>query len=291
MCYNDCDELLFLQDVNEPTSYSMDTKDENWVKAMKSEVDVIERNHTWNLLDLRPGRRPIRLKWVYKLKRDPNGNVIKHKARLVAKGYVQKHIIDYDEVIAPIARLETVRILLALLGKNRWKVHHLDVKSTFLNGDLEEEVYVSQPEGFVKRDQPRKVYKLSKALYGLRQAPRAWNARLYKCLRGLGFVKCLQEHAVYTKNRDRKLIIIGIYVDDLIVTGNCDAEVEEFKAQMNREFEMSNLGTLSYYLEIEVVQREGEITLKQATYARNLLTKTGWQIVTHINIRWSLSWS
>lgn len=116
MCYNDCDELLFLQDVNEPTSYAMATKDENWVKAMKSELDVIERNHTWNLVDLPPGRRPIGLKWVYKLKRDPNGNVIKHKARLVAKGYVQKHGIDYDEVFAPVARLETVIILLSLSG-------------------------------------------------------------------------------------------------------------------------------------------------------------------------------
>ncbi|GJR20291.1 ribonuclease H-like domain, reverse transcriptase, RNA-dependent DNA polymerase [Tanacetum coccineum] len=126
------------------------------VKAIKVELDAIEKNQTWSLVDLPVGRKPIGLKWVYKLKRDPSGNILKHKARLVAKGYVQKPRVDFD------------------------KVHHLEVKSAFLNGRLEEEVYVTQPEGYVKANHPEKVYKLSKALYGLRQAPRAWNSRLDK---------------------------------------------------------------------------------------------------------------
>lgn len=221
------------------------------------------------------GRKAIGLKWVFKIKRDASGNVTKYKARLVAKGYVQKQGLDYDEVFAPVARLKTVRILLALSGKNGWKVHHLDVKYAFLNGELEEEVYVTQPEGFVMEDQPEKAYKLSKALYGLRQAPRAWNSCLDKCLMGLGFAKCSQEHAVYTRNKDGKLLIVGVYVDDLIVTGNCDAKINVFKKQMNKEFEMSDLGKLAYYFGIEVVQHEGGIMLKQAAYARNLLEKAG----------------
>lgn len=140
---------MFALDNEEPESYSQDSKEKEWVKAMEVELSAIERNKTWELVRLPPGRRPIGLKWVYKLKRDPNGNVLKHKARLVAKGYVQKQGIDFEDVFAPVARLETVRILLALAGINGWHVHHLDVKSAFLHGKLEEEVYVTQPEGFV----------------------------------------------------------------------------------------------------------------------------------------------
>ncbi|GKD70838.1 ribonuclease H-like domain, reverse transcriptase, RNA-dependent DNA polymerase, partial [Tanacetum coccineum] len=166
-------------------------------------------NNTWTLVELPPGRKAIGLKWVYKVKKDPTGAVIKHKARLVAKGHVQEAEIDFDEVYAPVARIETVRILLALSSKNGWFIHHLDVKSAFLNGELQDEVYVVQPEGYEKKDQPGKVYKLSKALYGLRQASRAWNSRLDSCLKQLGFKRCQQEYAVYTRNKAGKLLIVG----------------------------------------------------------------------------------
>ncbi|GJU61826.1 ribonuclease H-like domain, reverse transcriptase, RNA-dependent DNA polymerase [Tanacetum coccineum] len=250
--YDETNEVLLLNDGEEPTSYSMACKHEEWKKAMKTELDSIERNNTWTLVELPPGRKAIGLKWVYKVKKDPTGAVIKHKARLVAKGYVQKVRIDFDEVYAPVARIETVRILLALSSKNGWFIHHLDVKSAFLNGELEDEVYVVQPEGYEKKDQPGKVYKLSKALYGLRQAPRAWNSRLDRCLKQLGFKRCQQEYAVYTRNKAGKILIIGVYVDDLIVTGSCSGEIRYFKEQMNKEFEMSDMGLLSYYLGIEV---------------------------------------
>ncbi|GJQ99116.1 zinc finger, CCHC-type containing protein [Tanacetum coccineum] len=273
--YEECDELLFMQDADEPTSYLMAAKDREWVKAMNVELDAIEKNQTWSLVDLPVGRKPIGLKWVYKLKRDPSGNILKYKARLVAKGYVQKPGVDFDEVFAPVARIETIRILLALASSHGWKVHHLDVKSAFLNGTLEEEVYVTQPEGYVKTNHPTKVYKLSKALYGLRQAPRAWNSRLDKFLKGLNFTRCGLEYGVYTRKQHGNVLIVGVYVDDLIVTGNCDDDVKYFKQQMNKEFEMSDMGLLSYYLGIEVTQHEDGITLKQSAYARNLLLKAG----------------
>lgn len=187
--------------------------------------------------------------------------MLKHKARLVAKGYVQKKGIDYNEVFSPVARLETVRLLLALSTKEGWEVHHLDVKSAFLNGELCEEVYVTQPEGFVKEGQEKKVYRLIKALYGLCQAPRAWNERLDKCLRNLGFTRCLHEQAVYTKCRNESVLIVGVYVDDLLVAGSSKQEIERFKHQMNGQFEMSDLGLLSYYLGIEVSQGEQVNTL------------------------------
>ena len=151
----------------EPTTYVQAAEEHQWEMAMKDEINAIEKNHTWELVDLPAGHRPIGLKWVFKTKRDSDGQIIKHKARLVAKGYVQKAGIDFEEIFAPVTRLETVRLVLALAARNEWEVHHLDVKSAFLNGELQETVFVTQPEGFVKVGKERMVYKLLKALYGL----------------------------------------------------------------------------------------------------------------------------
>ena len=135
----------------------------------------IELNNTWNILDLPKGVKPIGLKWIFKIKRNADGSINKYKERLVANGYVQRHGIDHDEVFAPVAHIETIRVVISLVASNEWEVHHIDVKTAFLHGDLKEDVYVSQPEGFVITGQEVKLYKLKKALYGLRQAPRAWN--------------------------------------------------------------------------------------------------------------------
>jgi len=139
------------------------------------------------LVELPLHARPIGLKWVYKTKKDAAGVITKHKARLVAKGYVQRQGVDFDEVFAPVARLESVRLLLAHAASEGWAVHHMDVKSAFLNGDLQEEVYVEQPPGFVLKGHERKVLHLVKALYGLRQAPRTWYSKLDESLINLGF--------------------------------------------------------------------------------------------------------
>lgn len=168
------EELLFVQNDEEPVSYHEAKLKKEWVSAMKEEIVSIERNKTWTLVDLPQGRKPIGLKWVYKVKRDPSGRVSKYKARIVAKRYVQKQGIDYEEVFAPVARIETVRVILALAGSNGWWVHHLDVNSTFLNERLEEEVYVMQPEGFEKKGDEGKVYKLSKALYGFKKSTQSF---------------------------------------------------------------------------------------------------------------------
>lgn len=268
------DELMLLK-VEEPVNYREASKEKEWMGAMKLEMDTIEKNDTWVLTELPPGHKPIGLKWVFKLKKDSEGNIVKHKARLVAKGYVQRRGIDYNEVFAPVARLETIRLLLAMAAKEGWVVHHLDVKSAFLNGDLLEEVYVMQPEGFEKKGEENKVYRLIKALYGLRQAPRAWNAKLDKCLKELGFEKCQHEQAVYTKCRNGSVLIVGVYVDDLLVVGSCKEEIKVFKEQMNMQFEMSDLGLLSYYLGIEVHQGKECTTIKQSGYAKKILEKAG----------------
>lgn len=268
------DELL-LAGIDEPTCYAQAIKEQHWKNAMDCEIEAIERNETWRLTDLPENRRAIDLKWVYKVKKDTNGEVMKHKARLVAKGYVQKLGIDFEEAFAPVTRMETVRLLLALAARNEWEVHHLDVKSAFLNGRLYEEVYVNQPEGYIKEGQETKVYKLYKALYGLRQAPRAWYTQLNKCLEKLGFLKCPLEHAVYTKKEGSESLIIGVYVDDLIITGTSVSNIVQFKKQMSHEFEMSDLSKLSYYLGIEVKQGKDSIELKQLAYAKKVLERAG----------------
>jgi len=213
-----------------------------WRDAMIEEMASIEHNQTWSLVDLPAGQRAIGLKWVFKIKKDEHGNITKHKARLVAKGYVQRQGIDYEEVFAPVARMESVRVLLAVAAHKSWSVHHLDVKSAFLNGDLAEKVYVQQPPGFVTAGHERKVLKLHKALYGLKQASRPWNLKLDGSLLALGFARSECEHGLYTRGDGEKRLVVGIYVDDLIITGGSTEVISEFKEEMKSLFRMSDLG-------------------------------------------------
>ncbi|GJS54432.1 zinc finger, CCHC-type containing protein [Tanacetum coccineum] len=271
--YENTEELLLVED--EPKNYKEASSDQKWIEAMKVELDSINRNNTWELTTLPKGHKAIGLKWVFKTKKDANGNIIKHKARLVAKGYIQQHGIDFEEVFAPVARMETIQLLLAIAANNKWDVHHLDVKSAFLHGDLKEKVYVTQPEGFIKRKDNEKVYRLIKALYGLRQAPRAWNIKLDNTLKSLDFKKCALEQAIYTKTSKDSTLLIGVYVDDLIIIGTPKKEIDKFKAQMEEKFEMSDLGLLAYYLVIEVTQTNGDISIKQSAYASKVPKEAG----------------
>ncbi|KAL0556123.1 hypothetical protein IC582_004633 [Cucumis melo] len=164
--------------VSDPVSYDEAPNKEEWQKTMKEEMAAIEKNGTWKMVDLPEGKNAIGLKWVYKSKFAADGSLEKHKAHLVAKGHAQQHGIDFEETFSPVARFKTVRIVLALAAQQQWPVYQFDVKSAFLNGELQEEVYVEQPEGFVKKDSEEKVYKLTKALYGLKQAPRVWYSKI-----------------------------------------------------------------------------------------------------------------
>ncbi|KAD7117131.1 hypothetical protein E3N88_04399 [Mikania micrantha] len=271
--YDMWDELLLVSE--EPTTYEDAADIPSWKAAMQAEIEAIHKDKTWTLVQLPSNHKAIGLKWVYKLKKDANGNITRHKACLVAKGYVQKKGIDFEEAFAPAARIETIRLILAMAAKDKWVVHHLDVKSAFINGDLQEEVYVTQPKGFEVKGKESMVFKLHKALYGLRQAPRAWNLKLEKSLKDKGFHKCAQEQAVYKLHKTGSILIVGVYVDDLIVTGSSERVIYEFKEKMKVVFEMSDLGKLSYYLGIEVCQDEGSITLNQERYAIKILETIG----------------
>ncbi len=191
---------------------------------------MIQKNDTWELVDRSQNKKIIGVKWVYRTKLNANGSVNKYKARLVVKGYCQVFGVDFSETFAPVARLDTIRMLLALVAQKGWKTYQLDVKSAFLNGYIQEEIYVEQPEGFQVKGQEEKVYLLKKALHGLKQAPRAWYSRIDEHLQSLGFVKSPSEATLYVKATDTNLIIVSVYVDDLLVTGSNDKLVKEFKA-------------------------------------------------------------
>ncbi|GAB2273823.1 hypothetical protein Dimus_039054 [Dionaea muscipula] len=232
---------------------------------MDEEIQAIERNKTWELVNLPKGCKAIGVKWVYKLKKDTKGNIVKHKARLVVKGYNQRLGIDYNEVFAPVARMETVRLLVAIAAQFHWELFQMDFKSAFLNGVLQEDVYVEQPLGYAVQGCEHQVLKLRKALYGLKQAPRTWNATLDVFLRDeAGFVRCPHEYAIYVKQNKGSLLILCVYVDDIIITGNDSALITVFKQSLVKRFEMTDLGMMSYYLGIQVEQREDGILLSRA---------------------------
>jgi hypothetical protein len=241
---------------------------------MQSEMDAIEKNHTWELADLPHGHNVITLKWMFKLKRDEDGAIVKHKTRLVARGFVQWEGINFDDTFAPVARMESVRLLFALTAHEGWRVHHMDVTSAFLNSDLKDEVYVHQPPRFVIPGKEGKVLRLRKALYGLRQAPRVWNAKLDSTLKGMGFGQSPHEAAIYRWGNGGNILLVGVYVDDLVITGTKDAEVATFKEEVKVTFQMNDLRLLSY-LGIEVHQSDSGITLRQTAYVKLVVELAG----------------
>ena len=203
------------------------------------------------------------MKWVYTIKVKENGEIDRYKAMLVEKGFEQREGYDYDEIFSLVARMETMGLIIALAAQRQWKVHQMDVKSAFLNDPLDEEVYVKQPSGFIQSGKEGKVYKLIMALYGLKQAPRAWNKRINSFLHVTRFKKCASDHGLYVKTNDYgDLLILCLYVNDVIFTGSNLKMIGDFKHIMMKEFEMSDLGLMSYFLGIEVIQGDDGIFIR-----------------------------
>ena len=244
--------LYSLLSLIEPKSVTEAAKDQYWVKAMEEELDQIEKNNTWELVPRPIRKNIIGTKWVFRNKLDEDGKVIRNKARLVCKGYAQMEGIDFDETFAPVARLEAIHIFLSLMAHMNFKIYQMDVKSVFLNSELEEEVYMEQPEGFLYGDDPTYVYRLKKALYRLKQAPRAWYCRLDKFLLNSGFCKGTVDSNLYVKSEDYQKIFVIVYVDDIIFAAKSEMLCNQFAELMKSEFEMSMLDELSYFLELQV---------------------------------------
>ncbi|WVZ63710.1 hypothetical protein U9M48_013319 [Paspalum notatum var. saurae] len=250
----------------EPRDVSHALSDPNWVNAMHEELENFERNHIWDLVEHPPNCRPIGTKWVFKNKQGEDGMVVRNKARL-------KEGIDYEETFAPVARWKAIRILLAFAASKGFKLQQMDVKSAFLNGFIEEEVYVRQPPGFESARFPDRVYKLRKALYGLKQAPRAWYARLKSFLLKSRFVMGSVDKTLFLLSRGGDTLIVQIYVDDIIFGGSSHALVSSFAEQMSREFEMSLMGELQFFLGLQIKQGPEGTFVHQAKYTRDILKK------------------
>eukprot|EP00253_Pinus_taeda_P023432 PITA_23432 len=229
---------------------------------MKEEYHSLLANDTWDLVPLPKGRKLVRCKWVYRTKYGPDWKVDKHKARLVAKGFSQVEGIDYTETFSPVAKMNSIRLVLSLVASLKWDVHQMDVKSAFLHGDLHEEIYMEQPIGFIQTDSSL-VCRLKKSLYGLKQAPRAWYAKMDSFLLESGLSRCYSDNTVYTKKVGNSLIIL-VLVDDLILTGSDPNLINHVKSSLKKKFEMTDLGHLHYFLGLQVLQSKEGISLSQS---------------------------
>ncbi|WJX40607.1 hypothetical protein P8452_28061 [Trifolium repens] len=265
----------------EPKNVKEALTDEFWIEAMQEELNQFKRNEVWDLVPRPEGVNIIGTKWVYRNKSDESGVVTRNKARLVAQGYSQIEGVDFDETFAPVARHESIRLLLGVACILKFKLFQMDVKSAFLNGYLNEEVYVEQPKGFVDPNYPDHVYRLKKALYGLKQAPRAWYERLTKFLVQQGYRKGETDKTLFVREEKGKFMIAQIYVDDIVFGGMSDPMVKMFVNQMQSEFEMSHVGELTYFLGLQVKQMEDTIFISQSKYVKNIVKKFGMENTNH----------
>ncbi|KAG7563872.1 Integrase catalytic core [Arabidopsis suecica] len=259
----------------EPQCYADACVVKEWRDAMNEEIKMIEKNRTWSLVEKPEKKNVISVKWIYRIKTDANGVPFKYKARLVARGFSQEYGVDYLETFAPVSRHDTIRAVLALAAQMQWKLYQMDVKSAFLNGELEEEIYVAQPPGFIVEGEEEKVLRLRKALYGLKQAPRAWYGRIDSYFLQHGFQRSMNDAALYVMKKDKDILVVSLYVDDIIVTGNNTQLIDKFKEEMKLEFEMTDMGLLNYFLGMEIIQDDQGVFLSQEKYACKLIEKFG----------------
>lgn len=247
-----------------------------WEKAIREELQSLKKNHTWTLVDLPVGKRAILSKWVFKIKHKDDGSIDRYKARLVAKGCSQRHGFDYQETYAPVVRISTVRMLLAIAVQQNLHVHQMDVHTAFLNGNLSETVFMRQPPGFERGSQ---VCKLNKSLYGLKQAPRSWNERFNEFILKLGFSRSQFDSCLYVRKMRETVIYLILYVDDIIIASNSLDELIRIKRSLTQEFEMEDMQELKYFLGLKVERnlKEGVLSINQSQYVRDLLKRFGMQ--------------
>ncbi|RVW93185.1 Retrovirus-related Pol polyprotein from transposon RE1 [Vitis vinifera] len=251
-----------LATLHEPQTYREASTDPLWQIAMKEELDALTKNHTWDLVTLPPGQSVVGCKWIYKIKTRSDGSVERYKARLVAKGFTQEYGIDYEETFAPVARISSVRALLAVAAARKWDLFQMDVKNAFLNGDLSEEVYMQPPPGLSVES--NKVCHLRRALYGLKQAPRAWFAKFSSTIFRLGYTASPYDSALFLRRTDKGTILLLLYVDDMIITGDDLSGIQELKDFLSQQFEMKDLGHLSYFLGLEITHSTDGLYITQA---------------------------
>ncbi|KAJ0838020.1 putative RNA-directed DNA polymerase [Helianthus annuus] len=270
MCFT-----AFLNKTIEPSTYEEAVGDPRWVEAMNKEMDALFRNNTWILTDLPQGRKAIGCKWVYRVKYKSNGEVERFKARLVAKGFNQREGLDFGETFSPVVKMVTVRIVITLAVFYGWSLYQLDVDNAFLHGTITEDVYMKLPQGYYSKNET-KVCKLVKSLYGLKQAPRKWNERLTDVLIANGYVQSKCDHSLFIMSKMGVTVFLLVYVDDVVVTGNSENEIERIKHVLHETFRIKDLGVLKYFLGIEVLYDNNTVCLNQRKYCLELLNDFGY---------------
>ena len=242
---------------------------ELWKEAMTAEFQSLRANQVWDLVPYTDDRRIVNSKWVFKRKLGEYGQIDRYKARLVAQGCSQREGIDYDETFSPVVRFESVRTVIAFAVSKGMKIHQMDVKTAFLNGELNEEVFMSQPQGFVEKGKESFVCCLRRSIYGLKQSPRCWNTALDSHMKSMKFVQTNGDPCLYVSSDGA--VIVAVYVDDLMITGITEEKIQEVKRAIGGRFEVKDLGELHYFLAVKVVQdlNAGTVWLGQPTYAQN----------------------
>lgn len=269
--------MVHASPVTEPSSFKEAMHFPEWQQAMSEEYSALVQQGTWSLVPL-PAKAPvIGCKWIFRIKRNSDGSIARYKARLVAQGFQQTEGIDYTETFSPVVKQQTVRMVLSLAVSNGWAVKQLDVSNAFLHGTIQENVYLRQPPGYVNSQVPHHVCKLHKALYGLKQAPRAWYDMLSKSLIKQGFINSLADSSLFVFAKASDLVYVLVYVDDILIIGNNTSLVTQIIKGLGSDFALKDLGSLHYFLGIEVIQNSAGVILSQSKYATDLLLKAGMQ--------------
>ena len=242
---------------------------------MFEQLQRLAVNGTWRLVPRPSGKNIIGCRWVFRIKRDAQGKILKYKACLVAQGYTQVPGIDYHDTFAPVAKLTSNSIVLALAARNDWEIQQMDVKDAYLNAPLDEEIYIQQPDGFSQEGKELHVCLLQKSLYGLKQASRLWYERLREALVRFGFTRCQVEHCVFYKHKDGHLAIIVVAVDDLTLTASSVALMHATKAQLKTKFNMTDDGDIHWLLGIKITHDRNArtISLSQKSYIDSMLSR------------------
>ena len=244
-----------------------------WKEAINNEIESIMSNHTWELVDLPQGCKALGNKWIFKKKLKPDGSIDKYKARLVVQGFRQKEDLDYFDTYSPVTRITSIRMLIAIASVHDLEIHQMDVKTAFLNGELEEEIYMKQPEGFLSSENEHKVCKLVKSLYGLKQAPKQWHEKFDNTMLSNGFTINESDKCVYIKHTHIGYVIVCLYVDDLLILGNNKAIITSTKDMLSSRFDMKDLGLADVILGVKILRTPQGYALSQSHYITKILEK------------------